>query len=96
MSFNGSKICLMRWLLVAWLCVLLIVCIPLNAFATVTQIEEYPRQMLYQSRQNLPDQNGNSWQVIASKRIPPEGSAIVSLRLVGFLDTIDFDNCVLL
>ncbi|UNU26895.1 DUF3122 domain-containing protein [Microcoleus vaginatus] len=34
--------------------------------------------MLYPSRQNLRDHNGNSWQTIALKRIHPGGSAIVS------------------
>ncbi|MEG4534305.1 hypothetical protein [Microcoleus sp. D2_18a_D3] len=48
-NFNCSKIRPMRWLLAAWICVLLLVCIPLPAFATVTQIEEYPGQMFYQS-----------------------------------------------
>ncbi|WP_333182166.1 DUF3122 domain-containing protein [Microcoleus sp. B3-D7] len=41
-------------------------------------MEEYPAQMLYPSRQNLRDHNGNSWQAIAFKRIHPGGSAIVS------------------
>jgi hypothetical protein len=60
--FNGSKIRPMRWLLAAWICVLLVVCSPLPAFAAMTQIEEYPGQMLYQSRQKLRDQTGNYWQ----------------------------------
>ncbi|MEG4238330.1 DUF3122 domain-containing protein [Microcoleus sp. Pol14C6] len=34
--------------------------------------------MLYPSRQNLRDHNGNSWQAIAFKRIHPNGSAVVS------------------
>jgi hypothetical protein len=91
-SFNRFEIRPMRWLLAAWLCVLLIICSPLTAFATVTQIEEYPGQMLYQSRQTLRDQNGDSWQVIAFKRIHPEGSAVVSLRLIGFADGVEFDH----
>ncbi|AFZ00189.1 DUF3122 domain-containing protein [Calothrix sp. PCC 6303] len=90
--FNASKIRPMRWLLAAWLCVLVLVCSPLPAVAAVTQIEEYPGQMLYQSRQTLQDQTGNSWQAIAFKRIHPEGSAIVSLRLVGFADEVKFDH----
>jgi len=91
-SFNRFKICPMGWLLAAWLCVLLVVCSPMTAFATETQIEEYPGQMLYQSRQTLRDQNGDSWQVIAFKRIHPEGSAVVSLRLIGFADGVEFDH----
>jgi hypothetical protein len=90
--FNGSKIRPMRWLLAAWICVLLVVCSPLPAFAAMTQIEEYPGQMLYQSRQKLRDQTGNYWQAIAFKRIHPEGSAMVSLRLVGFPGTVEFDH----
>ena len=91
-SFNGSKIRLLRWLLAVWICVLLVVWIPLPAFATVTQIEEYPGQMLYQSRQNLRDQTGKSWQAIAFKRIHPEGTTIVSLRLVGLSSGLEFDH----
>ena len=83
-SFNRFKISLWRWLLTACICGLLLVGSSLPAFAVVTQIEEYPRQMLYQSRQSLQDQNGKTWQAIAFKRIHPEGSAIVSLRLISF------------
>jgi hypothetical protein len=91
-SFSRFKICPMRWLLAAWLCVFLVICSPLTAFAAVTQIEEYPGQMLYQSRQTLRDQNGDSWQAIAFKRIHPEGSAIISLRLVGFPSAVELDH----
>ncbi len=91
-SFNGSKIRPMRWLLAIWICVLLVVWSPLPAFAAVTQIEEYPGQMLSQSRQNLRDQTGKSWQAIAFKRIHPEGSAVVSLRLVGFPGAVELDH----
>ncbi len=91
-SFNESKICLMRWLLASLICILLIICSPFPAFATVTQIEEYPGQMLYQSRQNLRDQTGKSWQAIAFKRIHPEGSASLSLRLVGFPGAVELDH----
>lgn len=90
--FNGSKITPMRWLLAAWLCISLVVCSPLPAFATVTQIEESPGQMLYQSRQNLRDQNRNSWQVIAFNRIYPDGSNMISLRLVGFPGAVEIDH----
>lgn len=91
-SFNESKICLTRWLLAVCLCFLLIIGSPLPAFATVTQIEEYPGQMLFQSRQNLRDQAGKSWQAIAFKRIHPEGSSSVSLRLVGFPGAVELDH----
>jgi Protein of unknown function (DUF3122) len=87
--FNSSKI---RRLLAALICVSLLVWSPLPAFATTAQIEESPGQMLYQSRQNLRDQTGKSWQVIAFKRIHPEGSAIISLRLVGFPGAMELDH----
>ncbi|HEY9628519.1 MAG TPA: DUF3122 domain-containing protein [Coleofasciculaceae cyanobacterium] len=81
-----------RWLLAIVICASLIVWNPLPAFAAVTQIEEYPGQMLYQSRQKLADQAEKSWQVIAFKRVHPEGSAAVSLRLVGFSNEVEFDH----
>lgn len=90
--FDSSKIRPIRWLLAVPLCVLLLVLSPFPAFSAVTQIEEYPGQMLYQSRQNLQDQTGKSWQAIAFKRIHPEGSAIVSLRLVGFPGAVELDH----
>lgn len=91
-SFNGSKIRPVRWLMAILIGVLLVIWSPLPAFAVVTQIEEYPGQMLYQSRQNLQDQTGKSWKAIAFKRIHPEGSAIVSLRLVGFPGAVVLDH----
>lgn len=63
-----------------------------TAIAAVTQTEEYPGQMLYQSRQNLQDQTGQSWQAIAFTRIHPEGSSTVSLRLVGFPGVVELDH----
>lgn len=91
-SFNRSKIRLMRWILAALICVLLVVGSPLPAFAAAGQIEEYPGQMLYQSRQTLQDRDGNSWQAIAFKRIHPEGSETLSLRLIGFYGGAKLDR----
>lgn len=91
-SFNRFKISPWRWLLTVCLCGLLLVGNALPAFAVVTQIEEYSGQMLYQSRQSLQDQNGKTWQAIAFKRIHPEGSEIVSLRLIGFPDGVKLDH----
>ena len=91
-SFNRFKIYPIRWLLVACFCLVLAVCSPLSASAAITQIEESPGQMLYQSRQNLWDQTGKSWQVVAFKRIHPDGSAILSLRLVGFPGAVELDH----
>jgi Protein of unknown function (DUF3122) len=89
---NISKIRPLRWLLAASICLLLVIFIPLPAFAAVTQIEETPGQMLYQSRQNLRDRTGKSWQVVAFKRVRPDGSEMVSLRLVGFLGAVELDH----
>jgi Protein of unknown function (DUF3122) len=85
---NRSKI----RLFVASICVLLVIFSSLPAFAAVTQIEEAPGQMLYQSRQNLRDRTGKSWQVVAFKRVRPDGSAMVSLRLIGFLGAVELDH----
>jgi Protein of unknown function (DUF3122) len=90
--FNRSKMLSMRWLLAIFVCGLLVVCTPFPALATITQLEEYPGQMLYQSRQNLQDQTGQSWQAIAFTRIHPQGSSTVSLRLVGFPGTVELDH----
>ena len=82
-GFCRFKILSLRWLLPVCLCGLLLVGNALPAFAVVTQIEEYPGQMLYQSRQSLQDQDGNPWKAIAFKRIHPEGSSTISLRLMS-------------
>ncbi|MEM8807904.1 MAG: DUF3122 domain-containing protein [Cyanobacteria bacterium P01_G01_bin.38] len=60
--------------------------------ADIRQLEEAPGQIVYQSRQPLRDQHNNSWQAIAFKRIRPDGSASLYLRLVGFPDVIDIDR----
>ncbi|MBE9109219.1 DUF3122 domain-containing protein [Nodosilinea sp. LEGE 07298] len=57
---------------------------PPSAAAAIRQLEEAPGQVVYQSRQTLKDQHGNSWQAIAFKRILSDGSTSVALRLVGF------------
>lgn len=58
-----------------------------NAVAVIRQLEEAPGQVVYQSRQTLKDQHGNSWQAIAFKRIRPDGSTSFYLRLVSFPGT---------
>lgn len=85
-----SKICPIQWILAASICLLFGLAQP--AIAEVTQIEEYPGQMLYQSRQNLRDQTGKAWQAIVFKRVHPEGTDTVSLRLIGFLGAMEFDH----
>lgn len=57
---------------------------PPSAAAAMRQLEEAPGQRVYQSRQTLKDQHGNSWQAIAFKRIRPNGTTSFALRLVGF------------
>ncbi|MGY6529644.1 MAG: DUF3122 domain-containing protein [Cyanobacterium sp.] len=91
-SVKGFKINLIQGVTILCLWILLIIGCPFPAFATVTQIEEYPGQMLYQSRQNLQDQMGNYWRAIAFKRIHPEGSASISLRLIGFPGGVSLDH----
>jgi Protein of unknown function (DUF3122) len=90
--YDRSKTRPIRWLLAASICILLVIVISQPAFAAVTQIEEAPGQMLYQSRQNLRDRTGKSWQVVAFKRVRPDGNAMVSLRLVGFLGAVELDH----
>jgi len=87
----------MRWL---WILVLgLIVLISTWAWvwtdvaiAAIRQLEEAPGQMVYQSRHTLTDQHGMGWQAIAFKRIRPDGSSQVYLRLVGFPGTAAIDR----
>jgi hypothetical protein len=62
------------------------------AKASIWQLEEAPGQVVYQSRQTLRDQHGNTWQAIAFKRIPPQGEASFELRLVGFPGIITLDH----
>jgi Protein of unknown function (DUF3122) len=61
MMFKQS---LSRLLVVLTLSIALFFGICQPAIAAITQIEEYPGQMLYQSRQNLQDQTGKAWQAI--------------------------------
>ncbi|MBF2089828.1 MAG: DUF3122 domain-containing protein [Synechococcales cyanobacterium K32_A2020_035] len=60
--------------------------------AALRQLEEAPGQIVYQSRQTLQDQQGNSWQAIAFKRLRPNDTDIIYLRLVGFPGTADIDH----
>lgn len=65
---------------------------PAPALATIRQLEETPGQMVYQSRQSLVDQQGQTWQAIAFKRIRATGETGVYLRLVGFPGTAAIDR----
>ncbi|WP_448533308.1 DUF3122 domain-containing protein [Parathermosynechococcus lividus] len=62
------------------------------AQAAIRQLEEAPGQMVYQSRQSLKDQHGSIWQVIAFKRVQPDGTTGLYLRLVGFPSMAEVDH----
>jgi len=63
-----------------------------SASAAIRQLEEAPNQMVYQSRQSLKDQHGNTWQTVAFKRSRPDGNSSFELRLVGFPDLVAIDH----
>lgn len=65
---------------------------PPVALAAIRQLEEAPGQMVYQSRQNLKDQHGNTWQAIAFKRINADRKISIYLRLVGFPNVAEIDS----
>ncbi len=65
---------------------------PPSAAAAIRQLEEAPGQVVYQSRQTLKDQHGNSWQAVAFKRIRPNGQTSFELRLVGFPGVVEIDR----
>jgi hypothetical protein len=65
---------------------------PPSATAAIRQLEEVPNQIVYQSRQSLKDQHGNTWQTVAFKRIRPDGNSSFELRLVGFPDLVAIDH----
>jgi|JFJP01.1.fsa_nt_gi Protein of unknown function (DUF3122). len=63
-----------------------------QASATIRQLEEAPGQVVYQSRETLKDQQENTWQAIAFKRILPNGKTSLELRLVGFPGMVEIDH----
>jgi hypothetical protein len=63
-----------------------------SASAAIRQLEESPNQMVYQARQSLKDQHGNTWQTIAFKRVRPDGNSSFELRLVGFPNLVAIDH----
>jgi len=65
---------------------------PPNASAAIRRLEESPNQMVYQSRQSLKDQHGNTWQTVAFKRTRPDGNSSFELRLVGFPNMAEIDH----
>ncbi len=62
------------------------------AQAAIRQLEEAPGQRVYQSRQTVQDQQGNSWQVIAFKRVRPDSTTNLYLRLISFPGVADIDH----
>ena len=67
------------------------------AQAAIRQLEEAPGQTVYQaevyqSRQTLKDQQGNSWQAIAFQRTLPDRADSIYLRLAGFPGTANLDH----
>ncbi len=62
------------------------------AIAAIREFEEQPGQTVYQARQTLKDQTGRTWQAIAFKRIKPDGTAALNLRLVGFPGSVSIDR----
>ena len=86
-----SRLLLLGALILAFLLGLGIVNIP-NAAAAIRQLEEAPGQVVYQSRQNLKDQHGNTWQAIAFKRIRANGKTSLELRLVAFPGVAELDH----
>ncbi|MBE9136442.1 DUF3122 domain-containing protein [Nodosilinea sp. LEGE 07088] len=73
-------------------CLLSVLVYPWPAQAAIRQLEEAPGQVVYQSRQTVSDQHGNTWQAIAFNRIRPDGSTRFYLRLVGFPGTAEIDR----
>ena len=81
-----------NFLLALMLSIVLLFGISQPSIAAVTELEEYPGQMLYQSRQTLQDKTGKSWQAIVFKRIHLESSETLSLRLIAFPGVMEFDH----
>ena len=86
-------------LIVSWVLLLSLVLLvgfgsfnPQQATAAVMETEEAPGQILYQSRQTLRDQTGNRWQAIAFKRIKPDRTISLNLRLVAFPGAVELDH----
>jgi hypothetical protein len=54
------------------------------ALAVLRQHQDAPGIMRYHSQQSLPDELGNTWQVVLFKQITPGQPTRFNLRLVGF------------
>ena len=54
------------------------------SLASIRQQEEVPGQILYQSRQSIQDNHGQTWQVVLFKRVKDGSVETVDLRLVAY------------
>jgi hypothetical protein len=63
---------------------------PESALANIRQQEEMPGQLLYQARNSLQDNQGQTWQIILFKRVKDGKVKDVDLRLVGFPEQVNF------
>ncbi|QUY46079.1 DUF3122 domain-containing protein (plasmid) [Acaryochloris sp. 'Moss Beach'] len=63
-----------------------------SAIAEVSMTRESQGQMLYQSRQHLPDQQGNHWLVVASKHVGFASPPSIDLMLAGCPGFVDIDH----
>lgn len=62
------------------------------AHALMRETVEKPGQTVYQSRQTLKDENGQTWQIVLFKRVKPDADHDINLRLVGFPGTTHFQH----
>ena len=91
-DFIRSTVSLFATITLLGVCLLSGLCYSPPADAAIRQLEEAPGQLVYQSRATLPDQHGNTWQAITFKRIRPDGSTVLALRLVGFPGIAEIDR----
>lgn len=61
-----------------------------SANALIREIEETPTQIVYQVKNTLKDETGNSWQVVFYKRLKSGEVDTINLRLVGFPGSVEF------
>lgn len=64
----------------------------LPAQALLRETVEQPGQVVFQSRQTLRDQDGQTWQVVVFKRTKDGSASEMSLRLVGFPGQVEFQH----
>ena len=63
-----------------------------SAQALIRQQQESPETILYQSRNSLRDQKGQSWQVVLFKRVTDHQPEKVHLRLICFPNQANFEH----